>query len=170
MIYCPRDQSDPIDQGDIILGCPVLTIDGFNVADAANPVVGCTVSRVVVLTQTCDLAQGKASRVVVAVCYTAQQVVDEGALKASEVKGPVRAARVFGWYFLPAHPDFSIPELVVDLRQIHTVAIDVLADLCNHGQRVAGLATPYREHLAKHFADTYSRIGLPEPYPTEQPA
>jgi len=25
----------------------------------------------------------------------------------------------------------------------------------------------YREHLAKHFADTYSRIGLPEPYPTD---
>jgi len=25
----------------------------------------------------------------------------------------------------------------------------------------------YREHMAKHFADTFSRIGLPEPYPTE---
>jgi len=25
----------------------------------------------------------------------------------------------------------------------------------------------YREHLAKHFADTFSRIGLPEPYETE---
>jgi hypothetical protein len=31
-----------------------------------------------------------------------------------------------------------------------------------------GLIQPlYREHLAKHFADTYSRIGLPEPYETE---
>jgi hypothetical protein len=26
--------------------------------------------------------------------------------------------------------------------------------------------TPYREHLAQHFAVTYSRIGLPEPYGT----
>jgi len=24
----------------------------------------------------------------------------------------------------------------------------------------------YREHLANHFADTFSRIGLPEPYDT----
>ena len=25
----------------------------------------------------------------------------------------------------------------------------------------------YREHLAKHFADSYRRIGLPEPYETD---
>ncbi len=29
------------------------------------------------------------------------------------------------------------------------------------------LQSPYREHLAKHFADTFSRIGLPEPYESE---
>ena len=28
----------------------------------------------------------------------------------------------------------------------------------------ARLLSPYREHLAKHFADTFSRIGLPVPY------
>jgi hypothetical protein len=31
----------------------------------------------------------------------------------------------------------------------------------------ARLLSPYREHLAKHFADTFSRIGLPEPYDTK---
>lgn len=28
------------------------------------------------------------------------------------------------------------------------------------------LATPYREYLAQHFAVTYMRIALPEPYET----
>lgn len=167
MIYCAREPSEPIDQGDIIQRCPILTIDGFNVLDPANPIADCSLSRVVVLTQTCDLVQGKASRAVVAVCYRAQQVIDEGGLKASEVKEPVRSARVFGWYFLPAHAGFSIPELLIDLRQIHTVGLDVLAALCEEGHHDAGINAPYREHLAKHFADTYSRIGLPEPYATE---
>jgi hypothetical protein len=32
---------------------------------------------------------------------------------------------------------------------------------------LARLQPLYREHLAKHFADAYSRIGLPAPYETE---
>jgi hypothetical protein len=32
--------------------------------------------------------------------------------------------------------------------------------------RRARLQAPYREHLAKHFGDTFSRIGLPRPYET----
>jgi hypothetical protein len=35
------------------------------------------------------------------------------------------------------------------------------------GKRVASLASPYREHLARHFAVTYMRVALPEPYGTQ---
>lgn len=38
---------------------------------------------------------------------------------------------------------------------------------CQRGLRRARIQPLYREHLAKHFADTYSRIGLPEPYSTD---
>ncbi len=34
------------------------------------------------------------------------------------------------------------------------------------GRRKARVQPLYREHLARHFADTFSRIGLPEPYDT----
>jgi hypothetical protein len=43
----------------------------------------------------------------------------------------------------------------------------VLTALCRHGRRLARLQPSYREHLAQHFALTYSRIGLPVPYPTD---
>ena len=36
------------------------------------------------------------------------------------------------------------------------------------GSRICRVATPYREHLAQHFATTYSRIGLPLPYQTDR--
>jgi hypothetical protein len=80
---------------------------------------------------------------------------------------PLRAGRVFGWYFLPAHVALGMPESIVDLRQLHTVRRDVLTALVHQGQRRARIQPLYGEHLAKHFADTFSRIGLPEPYPTE---
>lgn len=62
--------------------------------------------------------------------------------------------------------DFRAPD-DLDLRQLHTIRLDVLSALCASGRRLARLETPYREHLSKHFADSYSRIGLPEPYESE---
>jgi hypothetical protein len=68
---------------------------------------------------------------------------------------------------LPKNEGLGLPEMIVDLRQLHTVRLDLLTALCRHGHRRARVQPLYREHLAKHFADTYSRIGLPEPYATE---
>ena len=56
--------------------------------------------------------------------------------------------------------------MIIDLRQLHTVPLDLLRELCRGGKRRARVQLLYREHLAKHFADTFSRIGLPRPYET----
>ena len=75
---------------------------------------------------------------------------------------------VFGWYFLPAvTAPIVLPEALVDLRDIHSVPRAVLEALIASGKRRASLSSPYREHLAQHFAVTYMRIALPEPYGTE---
>jgi hypothetical protein len=42
----------------------------------------------------------------------------------------------------------------------------ILERLIADGKRVCRVITPYREHLAQHFAVTYMRIGLPAPYDT----
>src|SRR5262249_12358720 len=102
------------------------------------------------------------------VVMDAQELVDQKLLKREDIRGPIRAGRVFGWYFLPKTADLGLPEMIVDLRQLHTVRLDLLTDLCRRGQRRARVQPLYREHLATHFADTYSRIGLPEPYPTDR--
>ncbi len=120
-----------------------------------------------VLTQTCDLANQKAGNAVVAVVRDSQFLVEKQLLKAADIRGPIRAGRVFGWYFLPKNAELGLPEMIVDMRQLHTVRLDLLTELCRRGQRRARVKPLYREHLAKHFADTYSRIGLPEPYQTE---
>ncbi|MCA9265056.1 MAG: hypothetical protein KDA60_14450, partial [Planctomycetales bacterium] len=92
-------------------------------------------------------------------------LVDAGLLKPKSIVDNVRNHRVYGWYFLPADNEF--PESIVDLRDIHTLPRQMLAELVHSGKRVVSLDSPYREHLAQHFTVTYGRIGLPEPYDTE---
>ena len=111
--------------------------------------------RVIVLTQACDLAQAKAVRVVVALAHPADDLVRAGFVKAAAVRDQIRRGLMFGWYFLPADVPCGLPESLIDLRDLHTVPRSLLDRLVTSGKRRARLVTPFREHLAQHFAVTY---------------
>jgi hypothetical protein len=167
MIYGTPGIRDPIDQADIIEGCPLLSLRSYDLDGVQPPRINVAISRVLVLTQTCDLVNKKVTWASVASVLDAQAMVDQGILKRDNIRGPLRAGHVFGWYFLPKSESLGLPEMIVNLRQLNTVSLDLLVDLCVRGHRRARILCPYREHLAKHFADTFSRIGLPEPYETD---
>lgn len=166
-LYRVPAPADAIDQGDIIDGYPILALAHFDLNDLETPEIDVPLTHIRVVTQTCDLANQKATHAVCAVVHEAQSLVNQQILKAAEIRGPVRAGRVFGWYYLPKSAALDLPEMIVDFRQLHTARLDLLAALCQRGQRKARVQRLYREQLAKHFADTYSPIGLPEPYETE---
>lgn len=167
MIYTLPAPEEPIDQGDILAGCPLVFPKEYNLDASPAVRLNEVLSRVIVLTQTCDFANDKTIWVLVGLVLDARAAIDQAMLKAVDIKGPVRAGRVWGWYYLPRSDAHGLPEMIVDLRQLHTVRLDMLVELCRRGQRQARLQPLYREHLGKHFGDTYSRIGLPEPYPTD---
>ncbi len=126
-------------------------------------------SRVIVLTQACDLAQPKTDLVFVAPVHAAEMLVQRGVLKGNAIRDHVRRQLVFGWYFLPEISlPVALPESIIDLRDLHSVPRVVLEQLIGEGKRVASLLPPYREHLAQHFAVSYMRVALPEPFPTRQ--
>jgi hypothetical protein len=164
MIFVTPLPDEPLDQGDLIDQCPLPFIKDIH--EGGEPAVDLALRRVIVLTQTCDLANQKTVVVTVAEVFEAQEFVDGGFLKPADIKGPLRAGRIWGLYFLPAHADLGLGEMIVDLRRLHTVRLDLLTNLCRGVHRRGRLPPPYREHLAKHFADTFSRIGLPRPYET----
>jgi hypothetical protein len=164
MIYEQPDPALGVSQGDIIDDCPILFWDVPPDADDGQPESQTTRVRVIVLTQACDLAQAKATRVLVAVVQNVQFLVERGVLSSKTIRDQVRIHRVYGWYFRPAGS--TIGESIVDLRDLHTIPRLVLERLLQDGKRVSRLQTPYREHLGQHFATTYARIALPEPYPT----
>jgi hypothetical protein len=164
MIYSIPNLDAPIDQGDLLNDCPLMTVaeDAPERPDLAT----IDMHRAVVLTQTCDIVNDKVDFLLVAAVLDAQSLIDSKQVRASDVKGPIRAGRTWGLYFLPAYAPAGIGELIVDLRSLHSIPIKVIDNLRLAGKRRLRLLTPYREHLAKHFADTYSRIGLPQPYET----
>ena len=167
MIYRQPAVEDPLDQGDILDCCPLLQVADFD-ADNIEPLqLAYSRNSVVVLTQACDLANQKTTMVTVARLLPAQSLVDQQLLKAAEIRGPVRSGRVYGLYYLPKNEEWGLPESIVDLRQLHTVRLDLLVALCRKGCRRCRIQSLYREHLGKHFGDTYCRIGLPEPYETD---
>ena len=160
MIYdvVPADQM--LTQGDVFDGCPIAReqLDGS---------VNRHRERVIVMTQACDIVQAKADQIVVAVLYTTDEIVQQGQLKAPAIRDQLRRGQIFGWYFLPAaDAPIPLPESIVNFRDLHTVPRSLLEKLAAAGNRVCRLLSPFREHLAQHFAVTYMRIALPLPYET----
>jgi hypothetical protein len=160
------NDASPLTQGDIIDECPLLLLSPSAEATTVEVPPQRFTERVIVLTQACDLAQAKTARVVVAVIHPAESLVKMGFVKASAVRDQIRRNHVFGWYYLPEEIALRLPESLIDLRNLHTVPRAVLERLINAGKRVGRLITPFREHLAQHFAVTYMRIALPEAYET----
>lgn len=91
MIYRLPATEDAVDQGDIIDDCPILQIAHFDPERPALPKVACSLARIVILTQTCDLANQKTQRISVAVVHNVRFLVDRKIVKVADVRGPIRA-------------------------------------------------------------------------------
>lgn len=166
MIYRLPAPDDAVDQGDIIGPVRLIAVSQSTFESRGEVDAEQWDAQIIVLTQTCDLFEHKTKRALVAQVFDAEKLIADGILKPADVRGNLRSGRVYGWYFLPRSDELQLPEMIVDLRQLHTVLLAMLAALCRAGQRRGRMQPLYREHLAKHFADSYSRIGLPQPYET----
>ena len=166
-MYSEVQPLEKLSQGDVIDGCTLLNLEPTeSVSAAPSPIIYRT--RVVILTQECDLQDARTLRVVVAAVRTCQEIVEGKILNASTIRDQLRRHLMPGWYFLPKAPDsIHLPESIVEFRDLHTVFKTHLEALATGGMRVCRIRSPWREHLSQHFAVTYMRIGLPEPYSTE---
>jgi hypothetical protein len=78
MIYRKAVPEEPLTQGDILDDCPLLYWDVPLVSEGRVQPRSVTARvRVVVLTQACDLAQAKTTRVLVAIVHRASQLVEQ---------------------------------------------------------------------------------------------
>ena len=154
-----------LNQGDLLNDCyiPIMLSD-FNPVEGGFADLDLEVRSVIILTQSCDLENGKAP--LVAVCPIYRLSEWEAANPEFQAKGrweAVRQGRVEGLHLLAglAGPEINMDCLAVDFRQIYSLPIGYLTAHAEQAGRRARLQSPYLEHFAQAFARFFMRVGLP---------
>jgi hypothetical protein len=119
-----------------------------------------------VLTQTCDLLQGKEGNVIVAPYHSWHEIIKQDQLtngdKRRKEQAMIRKGARPHYSLLAEHDEGLIPYSVVDFRQLHTVEMTYLRQVAvAAGQRIR-LLPPYREGVSHHFAQFFSRVAVPD--------
>jgi hypothetical protein len=122
----------------------------------------------IVVTQSCDLENDKASLVALCPMWTISQFEEANpAFKKIIGWEPVRRRRVEGLHLLASQetPSDNRGCLVTDFRDIYSLPI---AYLKKHAQGLGHrwrLQSPYLEHFSQAFARFFMRVGLPSAVP-----
>ncbi len=160
---------DSLAQGDYLTGCPVPLFPDDYVGPAAGQSVGLGWANLIVVTQSCDLANGKARLVALCPNLTLTQLAGKSSGKVAD-KGyldSIRVGRLPALHMLasPDRPDDNRDARVVDLREIHSLPVAYLARYAvSLGPRWR-LRPPYLEHFSQTFARFFMRVGLPSAIP-----
>jgi CheY-like chemotaxis protein len=131
----------------------------------------------VVVTPSCDCANGKTAKVLLATCVEAKTLEEYQDVLTDKAKGEVSKSRknsllalirdrrsVKGlqperFKFLPGTP--FLPDLVVDLQGLIRVDFTSLFDESKF-KRLATLDSPFAEALQNRFVQYYGRVGTPD--------
>jgi len=157
-----------IKQGDFICSCPVIIPpDRFEPGEKVPAKVH--EYNVIVLSQSCDLVQGKIDLVLVCPIWSLDVLGEQSEIfKSTKGRESLRKGDMPGYHLLN-QCDLDEPLkmfMVVDFRSIYSVPFEFLKKYAlTIGDRVR-LLPPYREHLSQAFARFFMRVGLPVDIPS----
>lgn len=152
----------PISQGEYLKECPVVIVsDILELTDELEAKI--EIRNLLVMTQSCDLAQNKAKSVALCPIYTLGELAESNIYYSNKKNWEnVRQGRVEGWHMVPGFLGFNNQEaLVVDFRQIYSLPISFLNKFVDGSNLRKRLKSPYLEHTAQSFARFFMRVGLP---------
>lgn len=156
---------DELQQGDILDGCPFYVPDGQ--ATDGHLRFRWEERDLIVLTQSCDLMQGreKVTEVLLATIWKRADLT-EGHLATSKGLEDARRGNLPGIHLLaPVELGGMVSDLrIVDFRRLVTLPLNFLRQRVQIAKRLR-LLPPYREHLSQAFARFYMRVGLPVDIP-----
>ncbi|MGH9832902.1 MAG: hypothetical protein ACREBD_28390 [Blastocatellia bacterium] len=152
-------------QGDYLLSCPVPILSPV---PGGKEEVIVQVYNLMVMTQSCDLANAKAEFVALCPVYLLSEF--EQANPQFARKGEwenVRKGRIEGLYLLGSlsEPANNRLALVVDFREIYSLPFTFLGQLAEAQKGRWRLKSPYLEHFSQAFARFFMRVGLPSNIP-----
>lgn len=160
-------------QGDYLPNClvPVAIFDPENFSreqEGAELEVEVRETDLIILTQSCDLENGKAGFVALCPIYPIAEFEKVNPNFAKKGRwNEVRKGRIEGLHLLasPTNPSNNREALVVDSRQIHSLPFPYLV---KHADGIGSrwrLRSPFLEHFSQTFARFFMRVGLPSSIP-----
>lgn len=167
--YSVVRQNEVLMQGDLIENCPVI-IPPNTISEDNTPNIEINNFDVLILTQSCDLENGKITSVLVCPYFTLQEFGNHLNYVQSTVgKEQLRRGNLPGYHLLNKfdgleaglHDDF----LVADFRNVYGVSLSFLEKFAQKKQKRLRLLSPYREHLSQALARYFMRVGLPSNIP-----
>lgn len=167
-----------VSQGDLIVNCPLVDprSDGDHDAISMDHIR----EDVLVVTQDCDLAQGKAEDVLLCFCLPLSRFKEDWR-KDQEAQG--RSPRDDRWKALCGNiskgytpnvamldpfksENLSTEHRVVVFNKAYPMPLDyVQAELKQRNEPRLQLVSPFREHISQSFARCYMRVPLPDNRP-----
>ena len=164
--YAIVDGKETLLQGDFINSCPVV-IPPMAIKPGKVP-ADVIEYDVVVMSQSCDLAQRKIDLVLVCPLWSLKEFEEENSYYESKKgKEALRQGYLPGYHLLNKCEinGFETDYLVIDFRSVYSVPFDFTIELARKKGRRLRLLPPYREHLSQAFARFFMRVGLPVDIP-----
>ena len=154
-------------QGDFLTDCSIPVFSDIPKEDLTLEIeIG--KSNLIILTQSCDLENGKSDLVALCPIYSLSEF-EQANPKAAQ-KGfweQVRKAKIEGFHLLSPfeNPENNRECLVVDFREIYSLPFEFLTKHADTLENRWRLKPPYLEHFSQAFARFFMRVGLPANIP-----
>lgn len=157
-------------QGDYLSDCyvPVFRPDFSPGAEVQEETVTVDVYDLIIVTQSCDLANEKVRLVALSPIWPIAEFEKANPSFAQKGKwNEVLKGRVEGLHLLasPTEPADNREALVVDFREIYSLPFDYLAHHAGQLGPRWRLRSPFLEHFSQTFARFFMRVGLPSSIP-----
>jgi hypothetical protein len=163
-----RVNGSAIEQGDVLEACAVFSPPADLEETASQASLVWVRRDVIVLSQTCDMVEGREKLSEVLLCAVWQRTeFTAGFLSTAKGMEEARRGNLPGFHVLASCelPGFEREVRVVDFRRVYTLPLAYLRRRAvATGDRIR-LLPPYREHLAQAFARFFMRVGLPVDIP-----
>lgn len=159
--------NEPILQGDMLFSCPIfIPSSGYYSSVKEDITVPIEVKEydVIVMSQSCDLVQGKIDLVLVCPIWPLNKFERrDDFFKGRKGKEALRQGNVPGYHLLNRCEiaEWERDFMVVDFRSVYSMPFSLIMEIKEKQQRRSRLLPPYREHLSQAFARFFMRVGLP---------
>jgi hypothetical protein len=155
-----------LEQGDILPNCPVILppanlsekLVGVNEGDELHIPTPINFGDLIIMSQSCDLAQDKITQVLLCAHFPASNFSKGDRSSIRREQRPalhmIEKCDIEG---------FEFERQIVDFRTIYTLPKDFVTAFADSFNQRVRLLPPYKEHLSQSFARYFMRVGLPRP-------